>query len=222
MRTYSSFRVTGSAPMRGIGSGPGPTAGRGHTGPITGFPGPFRNYLLTIAGCRPDTGGYPRRSSKEVGQDGNVTGTGTETANGGRAGTEDPRKDVMKGAGVSREGRMKDGMKDPGVSKEDPVRTAVGAQGRTIATAAETNRWRHDHTHDPSGAEEVRMKKQGKSLVVAVIVSALIAGLSCCQKEEGQAERAGKKIEKAMEKAGKQIEKAGKKIEHATKDAHNK
>ena len=142
----------------------GPTTGRGHTGPITGFPEPFWNYHLTIAGCRPDTGGYPRRSSKEVGQDGHVTGTGTETANGGRVGTKNPEKDVMKGAA------LKEGLKteDPGASKEDPVRTAVGAWGPTITTVAETNHRRHDRTHEPSGAEEVRMKKQGKSLVVAV------------------------------------------------------
>jgi hypothetical protein len=54
--------------------------------------------------------------------------------------------------------------------------------------------------------------------MVAVAISVLIVGLSCCQKKEGPAERAGKQIDKAVEKSGQQIEKAGEKIEDAAKD----
>jgi hypothetical protein len=58
------------------------------------------------------------------------------------------------------------------------------------------------------------MIKPGKSLRAAGVKRALIVGPSCCQKKEGLAERAGKKIVKAVEKAGQKIEKAGEKIEN--------
>lgn len=54
------------------------------------------------------------------------------------------------------------------------------------------------------------MMSFGKSVTVAVVVSALSIGLSGCQKE-GPAERAGKQVDKAVEKAGKEIEKVGEK-----------
>ena len=66
------------------------------------------------------------------------------------------------------------------------------------------------------------MIKLSKSVMAALVMSALIAGLFCCQKKEGPAERAGKQIDKALEKAGQQIEKAGKKIEEAAKGVNNK
>jgi hypothetical protein len=66
------------------------------------------------------------------------------------------------------------------------------------------------------------MKKLGKSLMAALVMSALIGGLFCCQKKEGPVERAGKQIDKAVEKAGQQIEKAGEKIEDAARDANKK
>ena len=66
------------------------------------------------------------------------------------------------------------------------------------------------------------MTKLGKSLMVVVAIGALIVGLSCCQKNEGPAERDGKQIDKAVEKTGQQIEKAGEKIEDAAKDANKK
>ncbi len=65
------------------------------------------------------------------------------------------------------------------------------------------------------------MRKLGKSLMVAVVMSVLIVGLSCCKKE-GPAERAGKQVDKAVEKAGQQAEKAGDKIEDAARDATKK
>ena len=65
------------------------------------------------------------------------------------------------------------------------------------------------------------MTKLGKSLMVAIVMSALTVGLSCCKKE-GPVERAGKQIDKAVEKAGQQAEKTGDKIEDAARDATKK
>ena len=66
------------------------------------------------------------------------------------------------------------------------------------------------------------MIKLGKRVMAALVMSALLAGLFCCQKNEGPVERAGKQIDKAAGKAGEQIEKAGKKIEDAAKGADKK
>jgi hypothetical protein len=66
------------------------------------------------------------------------------------------------------------------------------------------------------------MKKLGKSLMAALVMSALVAGLFCCQKKEGPVEHAGKQIDKAVEKAGQQVEKAGEKIEDTARDANKK
>lgn len=54
--------------------------------------------------------------------------------------------------------------------------------------------------------------------MVALAMSALIAGLIGCKKKEGPVERAGKEVDKAAEKAGEQIEKTGEKIQEAAKD----
>ena len=66
------------------------------------------------------------------------------------------------------------------------------------------------------------MIKLGKSVMAALVMSVLIAGLFGCQKKEGPAERGGKQIDKAVEKAGQQVEKAGEKIGDAVKDANKK
>jgi len=66
------------------------------------------------------------------------------------------------------------------------------------------------------------MIKLGKSVIAALVMSVLIAGLFGCQKKEGPVERAGKQIDKAVEKAGQQVEKAGEKIGDAVKDANKK
>jgi len=66
------------------------------------------------------------------------------------------------------------------------------------------------------------MIKLGKSVMVALAMSALLSGLLCCQRKEGPVERAGKQIDKAVETAGDQIEKAGEKIEDAVKDVNKK
>jgi hypothetical protein len=70
--------------------------------------------------------------------------------------------------------------------------------------------------------KEIQMIELGKSVMAAFVMSALIAGLFCCQKKESPVERAGKQIDKAVEKAGQQLEKAGEKIEDAARDANKK
>jgi hypothetical protein len=70
--------------------------------------------------------------------------------------------------------------------------------------------------------KEIQMIKLGKSVMVALVMSVLIVGISGCQKKEGPVERAGKQIDKAVEKAGQQVEKTGEKIEDAAKDANKK
>jgi outer membrane murein-binding lipoprotein Lpp len=53
----------------------------------------------------------------------------------------------------------------------------------------------------------------------AVVMTALLAALSGCQKQEGPAEKAGQKIDKAVEKSGEKIDAAkeelGEKLEKA-------
>jgi len=63
------------------------------------------------------------------------------------------------------------------------------------------------------------MTKISKSIAAALLLGALVAVLSGCQKKEGPLERAGKEIDKAAEKTGQQIDKAlektGEKVEKA-------
>lgn len=59
--------------------------------------------------------------------------------------------------------------------------------------------------------------KNGRTLSAALIMSALLAALSGCQKQEGPAEQAGKEVDKAVEKVGQQIEKAGDSIQDTAK-----
>ena len=69
---------------------------------------------------------------------------------------------------------------------------------------------------------ENQMKKLSKTAMTALVMGALVVGLSYCQKQEGPVERTGKQIDKAVEKAGQQLEKAGDKIEDTAKDANRK
>ena len=62
------------------------------------------------------------------------------------------------------------------------------------------------------------MKRIGMSIILALALGTLVAGLSGCKKKEGPAELAGKEIDKAAEKAGEKIEKAGDKIKDTIKD----
>ena len=63
------------------------------------------------------------------------------------------------------------------------------------------------------------MTRIGRSIIAALVLGILSAGVFGCQKKEGPAERAGKEIDKAAEKTGQQIEKAtdkaGEKLEKA-------
>jgi vacuolar-type H+-ATPase subunit H len=63
------------------------------------------------------------------------------------------------------------------------------------------------------------MTKIGRFVVAALVLGALVAGLSGCKKKEGPAEKAGKEIDKAVDKTGQEInkavEKTGEKIEQA-------
>lgn len=53
-------------------------------------------------------------------------------------------------------------------------------------------------------------------LPVLLVLIYLAGGLAACQKKEGPAEKAGKKIDQTMEKMGNQIEDAGDKVKDAT------
>lgn len=52
------------------------------------------------------------------------------------------------------------------------------------------------------------MTRISRSIIAALVLVILVAGLSGCQKKEGPMERAGKEIDKAAEKTGQQINKA--------------
>lgn len=61
------------------------------------------------------------------------------------------------------------------------------------------------------------MMKICKSVIAAFAMPVLLMGISGCLKQEGPAERAGKKIDKTVEKGEQQAEKAGKKIQDDVK-----
>jgi len=71
--------------------------------------------------------------------------------------------------------------------------------------------------------------KPGKTINAALAMTALLAALFGCQRQEGPAEQAGKEVDKAMEQAGEkvdsasekvgeQVEKTGEKIQDAATD----
>ena len=66
------------------------------------------------------------------------------------------------------------------------------------------------------------MMKLRKMVGAAVVVSALLAAVSGCEKQEGPAEKAGKSVDKAMDKVGQQIEKAGESVQDAAKGENKK
>jgi predicted small lipoprotein YifL len=59
--------------------------------------------------------------------------------------------------------------------------------------------------------------KLGKTVSVAMVMSALLVALAGCQQQEGPAEQAGKNVDNAVDKAGEQIENAGDNIQDAAK-----
>ena len=56
-----------------------------------------------------------------------------------------------------------------------------------------------------------------RSILAALVLAILVAGLSGCKKE-GPMEKTGKEIDKAADKAGEKLEKAGDNIKDAVKD----
>jgi hypothetical protein len=62
------------------------------------------------------------------------------------------------------------------------------------------------------------MTKIGRSVIAALVLGILVAGLSGCKKKEGPMERTGKEIDKAAEKTGDKLEKAGENVKDAVKD----
>ena len=59
--------------------------------------------------------------------------------------------------------------------------------------------------------------KRSQIFSAVLILTASIAALAACQKQEGPMERAGKDLDKAVENVGQQVEKAGDNIQDATK-----
>ena len=61
------------------------------------------------------------------------------------------------------------------------------------------------------------MMKFPEAVRTVVVMSAMLAALTACQKDPGPAERAGKEVDKATAQVGQQIEKAGQEIQDAAK-----
>ena len=61
------------------------------------------------------------------------------------------------------------------------------------------------------------MRRLGKIVSATVVMSALLFALPGCQKHEGPAEQAGKKVDNAVDKTGQKIEQAGENIQDAAK-----
>jgi hypothetical protein len=65
--------------------------------------------------------------------------------------------------------------------------------------------------------QENHMIKFNKMALTTLAMGALLVTLSGCQKEEGPAEQAGKKLDQTTEKVGAQVEKAGESIQDTAK-----
>jgi hypothetical protein len=65
--------------------------------------------------------------------------------------------------------------------------------------------------------QENHMMKLDKMALTSLAMGALFVTLSGCQKQEGPAEQAGKKVDQATEKVGEQVEKAGDSIQDTAK-----
>lgn len=66
------------------------------------------------------------------------------------------------------------------------------------------------------------MIKLGKSVTVAVAMTALLAALYGCEKKEGPLEKAGKEVDNAAATVGQKIEKAGESMQDAAKGENKK
>ena len=65
--------------------------------------------------------------------------------------------------------------------------------------------------------QEKHMMKLDRMALTSLAMGALFVTLSGCQKQEGPAEQAGKKVDQATEKVGEQVEKAGDSIQDTAK-----
>jgi hypothetical protein len=63
----------------------------------------------------------------------------------------------------------------------------------------------------------MKLSKLNTTVGTAFVLSALLAALPGCQKQEGPGEQMGKGVDRATERAGQQIEKAGDKIQDAAR-----
>jgi len=63
----------------------------------------------------------------------------------------------------------------------------------------------------------MKSSKLSTTAGTAFVLSALLAALPGCQKQEGPGEQMGKGVDRATERAGEQVEKAGEKIQDAAK-----
>jgi hypothetical protein len=63
----------------------------------------------------------------------------------------------------------------------------------------------------------MKSSKLNTTIGAAFVLSALLATLPGCQKQEGPGEQMGKGVDRATERAGEQIEKAGDKIQDAAR-----
>jgi hypothetical protein len=61
------------------------------------------------------------------------------------------------------------------------------------------------------------MMNTARTISAALVMSALLAALPGCQKQEGPAQQAGTEVDKAAEKVGETIEKAGESIQDTAK-----
>ena len=61
------------------------------------------------------------------------------------------------------------------------------------------------------------MIKLGKTVTVAIVMSALLTALYGCEKKEGPLEKAGKEVDNAAATVGQKVEKAGENIQDAAK-----
>ena len=63
----------------------------------------------------------------------------------------------------------------------------------------------------------MKLSKLSTTVGTAFVLSALLAALPGCQKQEGPGEQMGKGADRATERAGEQVEKAGEKIQDAAR-----
>lgn len=66
------------------------------------------------------------------------------------------------------------------------------------------------------------MIKLGKTATVAVAMTALLAALAGCEKNEGPMEKAGKEVDNAAATVGEKIEKAGENVQDAARGDNDK